>query len=169
MKKVTLIIWLIIFGFIALVIYQNNDFFMNKHSFHLNLGVIQPYQTPEMPIAIAFVVFFFAGLVISYLFNFSTRFKARRTTKKLNAAIATQQDEVSNLKRELDTLKGTDTPAAEQDDTKKEAKAGSDQIIELTSDSLVKNPADLPGNSSTDNQDEKAAKDSEDKADEKKS
>ena len=170
MKKVTLIIWLIIFGFIALVIYQNNDFFLQKHSFHLKLGVIQPYQTPELPIAVVFIVFFLAGLVIAYLFNFTTRFKAKRTTKKLSAAIATHQDEVTELKRELDTLKGEGTPAGDQTaEIKTETKADSDKIIELTSDSLVKNPADLPGTSSTDNQDEKTAKDSEDKTDEKKS
>lgn len=169
MKKVTLILWLIIFGFIALVIYQNNAFFMQKQSFHLKLGVIQPYQTPELPIAVVFIVFFLAGLVIAYLFNFSTRFKARRTAKKLNAAIATHQDEVSGLKRELDSLKGLDTTVEEQAaEMKTETKTDNDQIIELTSDSLVKNPTDLPGKYSTDNHDEKAAKDSEDKTDKKK-
>lgn len=170
MKKVTLIIWLIIFGFIALLIFQNQDFFMTRHSLRLNLGVVQEYQTPELPIAVAFIVFFVAGLVIAYLFNFSTRFKARRTHKKLNAKIASHQDEVSNLKRELDTLKGVETPAAEQaDETKTVTKTDSDQIIELTSDRLVENPADQPDNSSADNQDDKTAKVSEDETDKKQS
>lgn len=169
MKKATLIIWAIIFVFIALVIFQNQTFFMTKHSLRLNLGVINEYHTPELPIAVVFIFFFFSGLVIAYLFNFSTRFKARRTAKKLNAAIATHQDEVSGLKRELDSLKGLDTTVEEQAaEMKTETKTDNDQIIELTSDSLVKNPTDLPGKYSTDNHDEKAAKDSEDKTDKKK-
>ena len=165
MKKATLIIWLIIFGFLALVIYQNNEFFMNKHSFHLKLGVIQPYQSPELPIAVVFVVFFFAGLVISYLFNFSNRFKAKRHTKKLNAAIASHKDEVSDLKRELETLKGQETPAPA---LAAETKSDTDAIIELTNDSLVKNPADQPDKSSADSQDSKDSTDSEEKSDNKK-
>ncbi len=40
MKKATLIIWLIIFGFIALVIFQNQTFFMAKESYRINLGIM---------------------------------------------------------------------------------------------------------------------------------
>ena len=92
MKKATLIIWAIIFVFIALVIFQNQTFFMTKHSLRLNLGFINEYHTPELPIAVVFIFFFFSGLVIAYLFNFSTRFKARRTVKKLNATITSHQE-----------------------------------------------------------------------------
>ena len=166
MKKATLIIWAIIFVFIALVIFQNQTFFMTKHSLRLNLGVINEYQTPELPIAVVFIFFFFSGLVIAYLFNFSTRFKARRTVKKLNATITSHQDEVAVLKRELDTLKGPETPAAEP---AAETKTDADPIIELTGDSLVKNPADQPGKTSIDNQEKNSAEDSEDKSSKKKS
>ena len=138
MKKATLIIWVIIFGFMALVIFQNQTFFMTKHSLRLNLGVVNEYHTPEMPIAVVFIFFFFAGLVSAYLFGFLTRFKAKRTTKKLNAAITSHEGEVAELKRELNTLKGLGTPAAGQG---AETKADSDAIIELTGDSLVENPA----------------------------
>lgn len=81
MKKATLIVWVIILGFIALVIFQNQTFFMTSHSLRLNLGVINEYHTPEMPIAVVFIFFFFSGIVIAYLFGLSTRFKARRTAK----------------------------------------------------------------------------------------
>ena len=164
MKKATLIIWAIIFVFIALVIFQNQTFFMTKHSLRLNLGVINEYHTPELPIAVVFIFFFFSGLVIAYLFNFSTRFKARRTVKKLNATITSHQDEVAELKHELDTLKGLETPASEP---AAETKTDADPIIELSSDSLVKNPADQPGKTSIDRQETNFAKDSEDKSSKK--
>ena len=166
MKKATLIIWVIIFGFMALVIFQNQTFFMTKHSLRLNLGVVNEYHTPEMPIAVVFIFFFFSGLVIAYLFSFLTRFKAKRTAKKLNATIASQQDEVTDLKRELNTLKGPETPAVVQ---VAENKTDTDAIIELTGDKLVETPPDQTDKSSLDKQEANPAKDSEDKASKKKS
>ena len=154
MKKATLIVWVIILGFIALVIFQNQTFFMTNHSLRLNLGVINEYHTPEMPIAVVFIFFFFSGIVIAYLFGLSTRFKARRTAKKLNAAIISHKDEAAKLKSELNTLKGQDTPAPSSQQAA-ETKTGTDEIIELTGDRLVENPADQ--------QEANPAKDSKDK------
>lgn len=160
MKKATLIVWVIILGFIALVIFQNQTFFMTNHSLRLNLGVINEYHTPEMPIAVVFIFFFFSGIVIAYLFGLSTRFKARRTAKKLNAAIISHKDEAAKLKSELNTLKGQDTPATSSQQTA-ETKTGTDGIIELTGDRLVENPADQ--------EEANPAKDSKDKMSNKKS
>jgi uncharacterized integral membrane protein len=155
MKKATLIVWVIILGFIALVIFQNQTFFMTNHSLRLNLGVINEYHTPEMPIAVVFIFFFFSGIVIAYLFGLSTRFKARRTAKKLNAAIISHKDEAAKLKSELNTLKGQDTPASSSSQQTEGTKSGADEIIELTGDRLVENP--------TDQQEANPAKDSNDK------
>jgi hypothetical protein len=107
-----------------------------------------------MPIAVVFIFFFFSGLVIAYLFSFSNRFKARRTVKKLNAAIISHKDEAAKLKSELDTLKGQDTPASSSPHTEG-TKTGADAIIELTGDRLVENP--------TDQQEANPTKDSNDK------
>jgi uncharacterized integral membrane protein len=119
MKKATLILWVIIFGFIALVIFQNQTFFMARNSLHLNLWVVNDYLSPELPNAVLVLVFFFSGLIIAYLFSFSARFKAKRTIKKLNASIASHLNELSELKREVDALKGVETPVDEQADTVK--------------------------------------------------
>jgi uncharacterized integral membrane protein len=152
MKKATLIVWVIILGFIALVIFQNQTFFMTSHSLRLNLGVINEYHTPEMPIAVVFIFFFFSGIVIAYLFGLSTRFKARRTIKKLNATIMSHKNEAAELQSELNTLKEKEATAVQQ---AAESKTGTDEIIELTGDHLVENPADQ--------QDANPAKDSKDK------
>ena len=146
-----------------MIFYDNWDIISNKISLSIRF-VEKPL--PPLPIFVYFIIFFFFGFVIAYLFNFSTRFKARRNTKKLNAAIAAHEGEVADLKGELNTLKGLETPAAEQ---AAEAKTDSDAIIELTGDSLVKNPADQPGKSSIDKQEANPAKDSEDKSSKKKS
>ena len=135
MKKATVIIWAIISVLIGIVFYDNWDIISNKISLSIRF-VGKPL--PPLPIFIYFIIFFFFGFIIAYLFNFSTRFKARRTIKKLNAAITSHQDEVAKLKGELNTLKGLETPTVEQ---AAETKTDTDAIIELTGDSLVENPA----------------------------
>ena len=147
MKKATVIIWAIITVIIGIVFYDNWDIISNKISLSIRF-VGKPI--PPLPVFIYFIIFFFFGFIIAYLFNFSTRFKARRSIKKLNAANTSHQDEVAKLKGELNTLKGLETPTVEQ---AAETKSDTDAIIELTGDSLVEN----------------SAKDSEDTSNKKKS
>ena len=147
MKKATVIIWAIISVLIGIVFYDNWDIISNKISLSIRF-VGKPI--PPLPIFLYFIIFFFFGFIIAYLFNFSVRFKARRTAKKLNAAITSHKEEVTELKGELNTLKGLEAPAVKQ---AAETKTDTDAIIELTDDKLVANPA----------------KDSEDKSSEKKS
>jgi len=163
MKKATVIIWAIITVFIGIVFYDNWDIISNKIS--LNLRFIE-MPLPPLPIFVYFIIFFFFGFIIAYLFNFSTRFKARRNTKKLNAAITAREGEVADLKGELSTLKGLEAPAAGQT---AETKTDSEPIIELTGDSLVKNSADPSGKAANDKKETNPATDSEDKSSKKKS
>lgn len=165
MKKATLIIWAIILGFLALVIFQNQDFFMNNHSFRLNLGVMEAYHSPELPIAVLFLIFFFFGIIIAYLFNFSVRFKARRTVKKLNAAVASHQDEMTGLKREIDTLKGVETPT---DAPMTEAKIDTEATQKMVGSNLAKSPAGQNGEFSIDKKAANPTKEPKDKSNEKK-
>ena len=123
MKKATLIIWVLIFGVIALLIFQNQAFFLSNQSLQVNLGVTDPYHTPELPIAILVLLFFLTGVVIAYLFSLSARLKARRAIKKLNTTLASHNDEVAGLRREIDSLKGIETPE-DTDDTQKLASDG---------------------------------------------
>jgi len=66
MKKVTLILWVIIFGFIALFIFQNQTFFLTQNAFNLNLG-IRDYPIPELNNAVLVLVFFCSGLITTKL------------------------------------------------------------------------------------------------------
>lgn len=106
MKKATLILWAIIFGLIALVIFQNQEFFLAKQSLRIDLGVINEYLTPDLPNAVLVLIFFFCGIIIAYLFSISTRLKAKRTIKKLNTTVASHNKEVSDLRSEIKSLKG---------------------------------------------------------------
>ena len=135
MKKATLIIWAIIFGVIALVIFQNQDFFLTNQSLRINLGVMEEYHTPELPLAILILIFFLTGIIIAYLFNISARFKAKRTIKKLNTTIASHNAEVAVMRREIDSLKGIETP--------EDGKA-TDATLKLSGDSLADTQTENP-------------------------
>ncbi len=159
MKKATVVIWAIISVLIGIVFYDNWEIISEKIT--LSIRIIET-PLPPLPIFIYFIIFFFFGFIIAYLFNFSTRFKASRNNKKLNAALAAHEAEVTKLKGELDTLKGLETPAAD-------ANPKADAIIELTGNNLVENPANQPGQSSSDKKETNPAQDSEDKSSKKKS
>ena len=108
MKKATLILWVIIFGFIALFIFQNQTFFLAKNAFNLNLG-IKKYLMPGLNNAALLLVLLCIGIITAYLFNFSARSKAKRNFKKKNATIATNSKETAGSKGETNSLKGVET------------------------------------------------------------
>jgi uncharacterized integral membrane protein len=143
MKKATVIIWAIITVLIGIIFYDNWEIISNKTS--LSLRFIEK-PLPALPIFVYFIIFFFFGFILAYLFNFSIRFKTRRTTKKLNAQIAAHEGEVADLKKELNSLKGLDASTAAQ---ASKTKTDSDAIIELTDESLVKKSAVPSGKSSS--------------------
>lgn len=156
MKKATLIIWAIIFGLMALVIFQNQEFFLGKQSLHINFGVTEEYLTPELPIAVLVLIFFFCGIVIAYLFSISARFRAKRTIKKLNATVASQTGEVSELRSEINSLKGIEPPAEDKTaETKIEMDATQKITNESIDDSAGGKTAALVANNPTSNPTEK--------------
>ena len=165
MKKSSLIIWVIIFGLIAMVFYQNSAFFFEtRKSLSFNLGAIAPLQTPELQIWVYFVIFFFLGIVIAYIFTFPTRFKAKRTIKKLNAKLSLQDNEVTELKSEINSLKGIEEPAAEQP---LEPKIDTAATQKMTKESVVETPAEKKGKFSFHKKEANPTKDPQDKSREK--
>jgi uncharacterized integral membrane protein len=164
MKKATLIIWAIIFGVIALLIFQNKAFFLTNQSLRVNLGIMEAYQTPELPIAILVLVFFLIGFVIAFLFSLSARFKARRTIKKLNTTITSHNSEVAGLRREIDSLKGIETPEEGQ---APEAKNDPDATQQLSGGSNADSTAEQTGTFSIDKKDDDSAEKQEETAEEK--
>jgi len=148
MKKATLILWVLIFGVIALLIFQNQAFFLSNQSLQVNLGVTEAYHSPELPIAILVLLFFLTGIFIAYLFSLSARLKARRAIKKLNTTLASHNDEVAGLRREIDSLKGIETPE-DTDATQKLASDGlaGDQTVATGTFSIDSKADDSTGNS----------------------
>ena len=110
MKKVKIGFWLIIVAFLLLLGYQNKAFFLQKHSFDLNLWVTAPYQSPEIHNAVLFAGCFLAGLIIAYLSGLLERFKTNKTTKQLTKTVSDRNNEIAQLKTEVAALKNATSP-----------------------------------------------------------
>ncbi|WP_419655449.1 uncharacterized protein Dvar_45310 [Desulfosarcina variabilis str. Montpellier] len=108
MKKVKIAFWIIIFGFVGLVIFQNKGFFMSKSQMILNLGFFY-YETPFLANAIFFVAFFLIGILISYFLSLFKQFKDAKTIKALRAKEASLVDAVSSLEKQLSAQQAATT------------------------------------------------------------
>ena len=111
MKKVKIGFWLIIIAFLLLLGYQNKGFFLQKHSFDLNLWVTAPYHSPEIHNAVLFAGCFLSGIIIAYLMGLFERYKANKVNKQLSKALAEQESQLSQLKTEVEAFKNTANPA----------------------------------------------------------
>jgi uncharacterized integral membrane protein len=111
MRKSKLIVWLLILGFLAVVIYQNEDHFLNTaQSLRLNLKVFPEYVSPVLPLAVFHLLFFAFGLAVAFAFSSLNRFRLRRAFKRLNATVDAQQAEIQALKTELARVMGEPLP-----------------------------------------------------------
>jgi uncharacterized integral membrane protein len=105
MKKVKIAFWAIVLVFLMVFAYQNKVFFMAKHSLSLKIPFLDTIHSPELPQAILFLVFFLAGFLVAYFISLSDRFKSKKTIKNLNAAATSHLEELSALKKEVETLR----------------------------------------------------------------
>jgi hypothetical protein len=111
MNKTKLVIWLIILGFMALVMYQNEGHFLStKQSLRLNLGVTPEYRSPALPLLVYYLIFFVFGLLVAFIFALPDKVRKRRALKQLAAAATDREAEANALKTELARLKGGPLP-----------------------------------------------------------
>jgi len=115
MKKIKLVFWLILIGFLALLTYQNWDYFMSQHGLRINLFVAE-YHTPPLQNAVLLLIFFFAGLLIAYFFTLFERFKSQRTIKSMTASLEMSEKLLNELKKEIQSLKGEPSAPADTPD-----------------------------------------------------
>jgi hypothetical protein len=111
MNKAKLIIWLLVLGFMGLVVYQNDGHFLNaQESLRLNLGVVPEYHSPKLPMVFFYLVFFLYGLVVAYLFGLPERFRSRKAIKRLTIAATQREKAMTELNTELSRIKGEPLP-----------------------------------------------------------
>ena len=84
MRKFKTAIWVIIIAFIAILILQNQGFFMAGQSLTFNL-LFADYKTPEIKIIFLCFAFFVAGLLLGTYFILIYHLKTKRKFKALKA------------------------------------------------------------------------------------
>ena len=104
MKKLKIVFWVIVLGFIAIIFLSNKDYLLAKQALQINLLYADPVYTMPLPNAIFFLVFFLSGFLIAYFISLSVRFKSKKTIKNLKAAATSQLKEIAVLKKEVESL-----------------------------------------------------------------
>lgn len=126
MKKFKYAFWLLMVGFLGMLVYQNQGVFLAKHSLDINLGIVK-YHIPELYSILIIAVFFFGGILLAYAAGLFERYKARRQIKSLNKTVDAYTGTIAKLKLEVDSLK----PEALPDDTQQPVAAESAQTTDL--------------------------------------
>lgn len=104
MKKIKFGIWIAIIGFVVIVLYQNQDYFLAKQSLGINL-LLSDYKTPAIYNLVLFFIIFIAGLLLGSYFVLVERMKSKKKIKTLNAENDSQRKEISALRSELESFK----------------------------------------------------------------
>ena len=117
MKKMKIAFWIVVFGFVGLVIFQNKVFFMSESRLMIDLGFFY-YETPFLANAIFFVAFFLVGILISYFLSLFKHFKDARTIKTFKAKETSLVETVSSLEKQLSaqTMPAEPLPTAPAED-----------------------------------------------------
>lgn len=98
--KMRIAYWVLLAGFIALIIFQNGTFFEAEQSLRLNLGFYK-YETPKLPSFIFFVAFFLFGILVTYFSSLFKHFKDAKTIKLLKAKELSLVETVASLEARL--------------------------------------------------------------------
>ncbi len=128
MKKAKIFFWFIVFGFIALIIYQNRSFFLATQSLGINL-FFKAYQTPEIPNAVLFVAFFLIGAFLTYIICLFDKLRANKTIKQLRQSVDSYQKTMETLKQDLENIKNQrQSEQPEQDTASEKPQAPDDNV-----------------------------------------
>ena len=112
-RRVKIGIWVIIIGLLALLVHQNQDFFLARQSLGLNL-YFKNFSLPEAVNLFLFLICFLAGLLFAVYFILFDRFKIKKINKTLNTTINTHLEKISSLEKELETLKPIESKPFDQ-------------------------------------------------------
>ena len=100
MKKVKRAVWVVLIGLVAVLIYQNQTFFLAKQIVSFNL-LFAEFQTPEMYTVFVCFGFLIAGLLLGLYFYLLYYLKSKKLVKMLNTTVAAQEEKVKQLEAQL--------------------------------------------------------------------
>ncbi len=104
MKNIKIAFWVIIAGFILLLLFQNQEVIIAKQNFKLDLMIADEYHTPELPNGVIYFVCLLTGFFIAFFAGLAERFKSKKNIRNLKTANDSQLKEISALKSRLESL-----------------------------------------------------------------
>ncbi len=113
MKNIKIVLWVIIIGFIILLLFQNQEIIIAKQSFKLDLMVADEYHSPELPNGIIYFVCLLTGFFIAFFAGLAGRFKSKKNIRTLKAANDSQLEEISALKSRLESVQEVSSETTE--------------------------------------------------------
>ncbi|MCX5881651.1 MAG: hypothetical protein NTU74_07590 [Deltaproteobacteria bacterium] len=111
MKKIRIALLLAALGFSGLIIYQNMGYLSTSANLQMNLWIAGSFSVGIINAQLILGAFF-AGLLISYFYGLSFRFKNNKIIKSLNGTLNSQMETITALKSELSKYQG---PTLQQD------------------------------------------------------
>ena len=109
MKSFKSVLFFIVLAFLVIAVAENLDVFTHEEALELNL-LVWKGESPLIPLSVYFLGFLLVGLLVSYFYGLSERFKARRTIQNHLETIRKQEEEIKVLKS-LPITEETTTPA----------------------------------------------------------
>lgn len=107
MKKLKYLLWLIIVGFFALLVYQNIDFFSATNSLHIDLWIYQR-TTPLLANGAIIAGFVGIGVFITFIYYFTSKiavYKANKTIRELRSTLDKRTSDLADLKNQMTSIK----------------------------------------------------------------
>jgi uncharacterized integral membrane protein len=106
MKKVKTVVWVLIVAFVAVVISQNKQFFLEtKQSLAINLPFVQIPPTPEVALIYIFGAFFVGGLLFGLYLLIARGLKTKKKIKALKTQLKEEAEKSVTLEEELRSLR----------------------------------------------------------------
>lgn len=94
MKKLQITLGLVAVAFIGLVTYQNMGYLSAPANLQINFWIVGPFHTEKIVNLQVILAAFFIGVLSSYFWGLSFRFKKNQTVKSLNDTIAALNTEL---------------------------------------------------------------------------
>lgn len=99
MNRIKLVFWLMVMILAGIMLYQNRGFLLAQNNVGVNFG----WHTYSLTTwnAVYLLTCFLAGVLVSYFFSLSHRFKTRKSTRRLSEELAAQKSRAADLEAKL--------------------------------------------------------------------
>ncbi|MGM0451906.1 MAG: lipopolysaccharide assembly protein LapA domain-containing protein [Thermodesulfobacteriota bacterium] len=97
MRKIKYLFWFIIAAVLIVFVAQNQKFFLDQKLLQIDLYFFD-YETPKLPVGIYYVAVFVIGLLISYFFSLTEKFRNKKIIRKQNEQIKANERQINDLK-----------------------------------------------------------------------